>query len=72
MLDMLGFFGLLESPLQELPGVDGESIWAGDEVHLTSKFLERVWHNKNLLNVKCSETGRIILTVEFSSANKKM
>jgi hypothetical protein len=42
MLDMLGFFGLLESPLQELPGVDGESIWAGDEVHLTSKFLERV------------------------------
>jgi hypothetical protein len=35
-LNMLGFFGPLESPLQELTMVDGASIWAGDGVHLTS------------------------------------
>jgi hypothetical protein len=33
---MLGFFGQLESPLQELTTVDGASIWAGDGDHLTS------------------------------------
>jgi hypothetical protein len=36
ILNMLGFFGLLESPLQDLTTVDGASIWAGDGVHLTS------------------------------------
>ncbi len=37
ILNILEFFGLLESPLQELATVDGTSIWAGDVVHLTSK-----------------------------------
>jgi ribosomal protein S16 len=36
ILNMLGFFGPLESPLQDLTTVDGASIWAGDGVHLTS------------------------------------
>jgi hypothetical protein len=36
ILNILEFFGSLESPLQELATVDGTSIWAGDRVHLTS------------------------------------
>ncbi len=36
ILNVLEFFGPLESPLQELTTVDGTSIWAGDGVHLTS------------------------------------
>ena len=36
VLNILEFFGTLESPLQELTTVDGTSIWAGDGVHLTS------------------------------------
>ncbi len=36
ILNILEFFGPLESPLQELTTVDGTSIWAGDGVHLTS------------------------------------
>jgi hypothetical protein len=36
ILNILEFFGPRESPLQELATVDGTSIWAGDEVHLTS------------------------------------
>jgi hypothetical protein len=35
ILNILEFFGPLESPLQELTTVDGTSIWAGDGVHLT-------------------------------------
>ncbi len=35
ILNVLEFFGPLESPLQELTTVDGASIWAGDGVHLT-------------------------------------
>jgi hypothetical protein len=36
ILNILEFFGPLESPLQDLTTVDGTSIWAGDGVHLTS------------------------------------
>jgi hypothetical protein len=36
ILNILEFFGPLESPLQELTTVDGTSIWAGNGVHLTS------------------------------------
>ncbi len=36
VLNILEFFGTLESPLQELTTVDGTSIWAGDGVHLPS------------------------------------
>ena len=36
IINMIEFFGPLESPLQELSTVDGTSIWAGDGVHLTS------------------------------------
>ncbi len=36
IVNMIEFFGPLESPLQELATVDGTSIWAGDGVHLTS------------------------------------
>jgi hypothetical protein len=36
ILNVLEFFGPLESPIQELTTVDGASIWAGDGVHLTS------------------------------------
>ncbi len=36
ILNVLEFFGPLESPLQDLTTVDGASIWAGDGVHLTS------------------------------------
>jgi hypothetical protein len=36
ILNVLEFFGPLESPLQELTTVDGTSIWAGNGVHLTS------------------------------------
>ncbi len=36
VLNILEFFGPLESPLQELTTVDGTSIWVGDGVHLTS------------------------------------
>ncbi len=36
IINMMEFFGPLESPLQELATVDGTSIWAGDGVHLTS------------------------------------
>ncbi len=35
-LNVLEFFGPLESSLQDLTTVDGASIWAGDRVHLTS------------------------------------
>ncbi len=37
IINMLEFFGPLESPLQELTTVDGTSIWAGDGVHLINK-----------------------------------
>jgi hypothetical protein len=36
ILNILEFFGPLESPSQDLTTVDGTSIWAGDRVHLTS------------------------------------
>jgi hypothetical protein len=36
ILNILEFFGPLESPLQELATIDETSIWAGDGVHLTS------------------------------------
>ncbi len=36
ILNILEFFGQLESPLQDLTTFDGTSIWAGDRVHLTS------------------------------------
>ncbi len=36
ILNVLEFFGPLESNPQELTTVDGASIWAGDGVHLTS------------------------------------
>ncbi len=36
IINILDFFGPRESPLQELSTVDGNSIWAGDGVHLTS------------------------------------
>jgi hypothetical protein len=36
ILNVLEFFGPLESPLQELTTMDWASIWAGDGVHLTS------------------------------------
>ncbi len=36
IINILEFFGPLESPLQELATVDGTSIWAGNGVHLTS------------------------------------
>jgi hypothetical protein len=36
ILNVLEFFGSLESPLQDLTTVDRASIWAGDRVHLTS------------------------------------
>jgi hypothetical protein len=36
IINLLEFFGPLESPLQELATVDGTSIWAGDGVHLNS------------------------------------
>ncbi len=36
VLNILEFFSLLESPLQELTTVDGTSIWAGERVHRTS------------------------------------
>jgi hypothetical protein len=36
ILNVLEFFGPLESPLQELTTVDGTSTWAGNGVHLTS------------------------------------
>jgi hypothetical protein len=36
ILNVLEFFGPLESNPQELTTVDGTSIWAGDGVHLTS------------------------------------
>jgi hypothetical protein len=35
ILNVLEFFGPLESPLQDLTTVDGTSIWAGDGVHLS-------------------------------------
>jgi hypothetical protein len=35
IINILEFFGPLESTLQELATVDGTSIWAGDGVHLT-------------------------------------
>ncbi len=36
ILNILEFFGPLESPLQEITTVDRTSIWAGDRVQLTS------------------------------------
>jgi hypothetical protein len=45
IINMIEFFGPLESPLQELSTVDGTSIWAGDGVHLTSNAT-RVAANK--------------------------
>ncbi len=40
IINILIFFGLDESPLQELSIVDGASIWAGgDGIHLTSNAI---------------------------------
>ncbi len=53
---MLEFFGLLESPLQDLTTVDGASIWAGDGVHLTSNAT-RVASMKMMAYVTGGETA---------------
>jgi hypothetical protein len=53
---MLGFFGLLESSLQDLTTVDGASIWADDGVHLTSNA-SRVAAQKLMLHIATEGTG---------------
>jgi hypothetical protein len=60
---MLGFFGLLESPLQDLTMVDGASIWAGDGVHLTSNA-SRVVAQKLMQHIATEGAGG-------ESANKR-
>jgi hypothetical protein len=42
ILNVLEFFGPLESNPQELTTVDGTSIWAGDGVHLTSNAARKM------------------------------
>jgi hypothetical protein len=56
ILNMLGFFGPLESALQELTTVDGTSIWAGDGVHLTSNA-SRVTALKLMLYIATEGAG---------------
>jgi hypothetical protein len=53
---MLGFFGPLESPLQELTTVDGASIWAGEGVHLTSNA-SRVASQKLMQHIATEGAG---------------
>jgi hypothetical protein len=55
-LNVLEFFGPLESPLQDLTTVDGASIWAGDGVHLTSNA-SRVAAMKMMAYVNGGETA---------------
>ncbi len=56
ILNVLEFFGPLESPLQELTTVDGTSIWPGDGVHLTSNAT-RVTARKMMAYVIGGETA---------------
>jgi hypothetical protein len=56
ILNVLEFFGPLESPLQELTTVDGTSIWAGVWVHLTSNA-SRVAARKMMAYVIGGETA---------------
>jgi hypothetical protein len=56
ILNVLEFFGPLESPLQDLTTVDGASIWAGDGVHLTSNAT-RVSAMKMMASVIGGETA---------------
>ncbi len=56
ILNVLEFFGPLESPLQDLTTVDGASIWAGAGVHLTSNAT-RVAAMKMMAYVIGSETA---------------
>jgi hypothetical protein len=56
ILNVLEFFGPLESNLQELTTVDGTSIWAGDGVHLTSNAT-RVAARKMMAYVIGGETA---------------
>jgi hypothetical protein len=55
ILNVLEFFGPLESPLQDLTTVDGASIWAGDGVHITSNAT-RVAAMKMMAYVNGGET----------------
>jgi hypothetical protein len=55
ILNVVEFFGPLESPLQDLTTVDGASIWASDVVHLTSNAT-RVAAMKMMAYVIDSET----------------
>jgi hypothetical protein len=56
ILNVLEFFGPLESPLQDLTTVDGASIWAGDGVHLTSNA-SRVAAMKMMAYINGGETA---------------
>ncbi len=56
ILNVLEFFGPLESNLQELTTVDGTSIWGGDGVHLTSNAT-RVATRKMMAYVIGGETA---------------
>jgi hypothetical protein len=56
ILNLLEFFGPLESNPQELTTVDGTSIWAGDGVHLTSNAA-RVAARKMMAYVIGGETA---------------
>ncbi len=56
ILNVLEFFGPLDSPLQDLTTVDGASIWAGDGVHLTSNTT-RVAAMKMMVYVNGGETA---------------
>ncbi len=57
ILNVLEFFGPLESPLQDLTTMDGASIWAGDGVHLTSNAT-RVAAMKMMAYIIGGETRR--------------
>jgi hypothetical protein len=57
ILNVLEFFGPLESNPQELTTVDGTSIWAGDGVHLTSNAA-RVAARKMMAYVIAGETAK--------------
>jgi hypothetical protein len=57
ILNVLEFFGPLESNPQELTTVDGTSIWAGDGVHLTSNAA-RVAARKMMAYVIGGETAK--------------
>ncbi len=56
ILNVLEFFGPLESPLQDLTTVDGASIWAGDGMHLTSNA-SRVAAMKMMAYINGGETA---------------